>query len=114
MTALTIRPRTDGDRIAAERRKVATGTRTASRAIVRAVRGWPELVDELAAERRTAEDLRTVLSAIVAAEAGLAGAGAHRTSALEAAAAALKARDWPNDATLALRTDLEAPAAATN
>ena len=72
MTALTIRLRTDGDRIAVERLKDATGTRTASRAMVRAVREWPDLVDELAAERRKVEDLRTVLSAIVAVEAGLA------------------------------------------
>ena len=107
MTALTVRLRTDGERNAAERRKDATGTRTASRAIVRAVREWPGLVDELAAERRTVEDLRTVLSAIAAAEAGLAGAEAHRTSALEA-------RDWPNDATSPLEPDLEAPAPATN
>ena len=107
MTALTIHLRTDGERNAVERRKNATGNGTASRAIVRAVREWPDLVDELAAERCKVEDLRTVLSAIVAAEAGLAGAEAHRRSALEA-------RDWPNDATVPLGTDLEAPAPATN
>ena len=38
MTTLTIRLRTDGGRIAVERRKDATGKGTASRAIVRAVR----------------------------------------------------------------------------
>ena len=86
MTALTIRLRTDDERGAVERLKVATGERTALRAIVRAVREWPGLVAELAAERGKVEDLRTALSNIVAAEAGLAGAQAHRTSALEAAA----------------------------
>ena len=91
MTALTMRPRTDGDRAAVERLKDATGTRSAARS-------------------RTS---RTVLSAIVAAEAGLVGAQADRASALEAAAAALTARDWPNDATLVIETDLEASAPAT-
>ena len=86
MTALIIRLRTDGERNAVERLKDATGTRTASRVIVRAVREWPDLVEELAAERRKVAGLRTVLSAIAAAEAGLAGAEAHRTSAPEAAA----------------------------
>ena len=114
MTALTIRLRTDGDRIAVERLKEATGTRTASRAIVRAVREWPDLVEELAAEREKVEHLRTALLDIVEAEASLAAARAHRTSALEAAAAALKARDWPNDATSPLESNLEAPAPATN
>ena len=89
MTALTIRLPTDDERNAVERLKDATGTRTASRAIVRAARAWPDLVDELAAERRKVEGLRTVLSAIVAAEAGLAGAEAGRTSALDAATSAL-------------------------
>ena len=37
----------------------------------------------------------------------------RRRSALEAATSALKARDWPNDATLALETDLEASASAS-
>ena len=86
MTALTIRLRTDGERGAVERLKDATGEGTASRAILRAVREWPGLVEELAAERRRVEDLRTALLDIVEAEAGLAGARAHRTSALEAAA----------------------------
>ena len=53
---------------------------------MRAVREWPGLVEELAAERKKVEDLRTVLSNIVEAEAGLAGAQAHRTSALQTAA----------------------------
>ena len=113
MTALTIRLRTDDERNAVERLKDATGKGTASRAILRAIREWPDLVDELAAERRRVEDLRTALLGIVAAEAGLTGAEAHRRSALEAATSALKARDWPNDATLALETDLEAPTPAT-
>ena len=106
MTALTIRLRTDDERNAVERLKDATGKGTASRAILRAIREWPDLVDELAAERRRVEDLRTALLGIVAAEAGLTGGEARRTSAL-------KARDWPNDATLALETDLEAPTPAT-
>ena len=86
MTALTIRLRNAADRDAVERLKDATGEGTASRAILRAVREWPGLVEELAAERRTVEDLRTALLDIVEAEASLAGAQAHRTSALEAAA----------------------------
>ena len=86
MTALTIRLRTDDERGAVERLKDATGEGTASRAILRAVREWPDLVEELAAERRRVEDLRTALLDIVEAEASLAGAQAHRTSALEAAA----------------------------
>ena len=86
MSAMTIRLRTDGDRDAVERLKDATGEGTASRAILRAVREWPGLVEELAAEREKVEDLRTALSNVVAAEAGLAGAQAHRTSVLEAAA----------------------------
>ena len=81
---------------------------------MRAVREWPDLVDELATERGKVEDLRAVLSAIVAAEAGHAGAEAHRTSALEAGTSALEARDWPNDATVPRGTDLEAPAPAAN
>ena len=81
---MTICLRTDDERNAVERLKDATGTRTASRAIVRAVHEWPDLVDELAAERRKVEDLRTVLSAIVATEAGLAGAEADHRSALDA------------------------------
>ena len=97
MTALTTRLRTGDERGAVERLKEATGNGTASRAILRAVREWPGLVDELAAERRRVEDLRTALLTIFAAEAGLCGARAHRTSALEAA-------------TLALETDLEATA----
>ena len=113
MTALTIRLHTDDERIAVERLKDATGKGTASRAILRAVREWPDLVAELAAERKKVEDLRTALLDIVEAEARLAGAQAHRTSALEAATTALKARDWPNDATLALETDLGAPTPAT-
>ena len=84
-----IRVRTDDERDAVERLKDATGTRTASRAILRAVRERPDLVDELAAERRKVEGFRTVLSAIVAAEAGLAGAEEHRRSTLEAATSAL-------------------------
>ena len=75
----------------------ATPAAKRARAILRAVREWPGLVDELAAERRRVEDLRTALLAIAAAEAGLDGTRAHRTSALEAA-------------TLALETDLEATA----
>ena len=86
MTSLTIRLRTDDERGAVERLKVATGEATASRAIVRAVREWPGLVEEFAAERGKVEDLRSALANVVAAEAGLAGAQAHRTSALEAAA----------------------------
>ena len=86
MTALTIRLRNAADRDAVERLKDATGEGTASRAILRAVREWPGLVEELAAERRRVEDLRTALLDIVEAEAGLAAARAHRTSALEAAA----------------------------
>ena len=86
MTALTIRLRTDDERNTVERLKDATGEGTASRAIVRAVREWPDLVDELAAERGKVEDLRTALLDIVEAEASLASAQAHRTSALEAAA----------------------------
>ena len=87
MTALTIRLRNAADRGAVERGlKDATGEGTASRAILRAVREWPGLVEELAAERGKVEDLRTALLDIVEAEASLAGAQAHRTSALEAAA----------------------------
>ena len=112
MTALTIRLRNAADRDAVERLKDATREGTASRAILRAVREWPDLVDELAAERRGVEDLQTALLGIVAAEAGLTGAQARRTSALEAATSALKARDWPNYATLALETGLEASAPA--
>ena len=89
------------------------GDRLARCAILRAVREWPDLVAELAAQRKKVDDLGPALLDIVEAEAGLAGAQAHRTSALDAATAALKARDWPNDATLALETDLEAPAPAT-
>ena len=89
MTASTIRIRTDDERTAVERLKDTTGTGTASRAIPRAVRECPDLVDEFAAERRKVGGLRTVLSAIVAAEAGLAGAETHRRSALEAATSAL-------------------------
>ena len=86
MTALTIRLRTDDERNAVEQLKDATREGTASRAILRAVREWPDLVAELAAERKKVEELRTVLSNIVEAEASLASAQAHRTSALEAAA----------------------------
>ena len=86
MTALTIRLRNAADRDAVERLKDATGEGTASRAIVRAVREWPGLVEELAAVRGKVEDLRTALLDIVEAEASLARAQAHRTSALEAAA----------------------------
>ena len=86
MTALTIRLRNAADRDTVERLKDATGEGTASRAILRAVREWPGLVEELAAEREKVEHLRTALLDIVEAEAGLAGAQAHRTSALEAAA----------------------------
>ena len=86
MTALTIRLRNAADRDAVERLKDATGEGTASRAILRAVREWPDLVEELAAERGKVEDVRTALLDIVEAEASLASAQAHRTSALEAAA----------------------------
>ena len=113
MTALTIRLRNVADREAVERLKDVTGKGTASRAILRAIREWPGLVDELAAERRGVEDLRTALLGIVAAEAALTGAEARRTSALEAATSALKGGDWRKDATLALETGLEASAPAT-
>ena len=43
MTALTIRLRTDDERNAVERLKDATGKGTASRAILRAIREWPDL-----------------------------------------------------------------------
>ena len=70
MSALTIRLRTDDDRIAVERWKDATGTRTASRTIVRAVREWADLVDEFAAERRTVDDLPLPVETFAAAAAG--------------------------------------------
>ena len=50
--------------------------------------------------------LQAALLGIVAAEARLTGAEARRRITLEAG-------DWRNDATLALETDLEAPASAT-
>ena len=93
MTALTIRLRSPADRDAVDRLKDATREGTASRAILRAVRTWPDLVDELAAERRKVEVLRIALSNLVAAEAGLVGAQAHRMTVLEAARAALDTRD---------------------
>ena len=89
IAALTIRLRTDDERNALERLKDVIGTGTASRAILRAVREWPDLAGELAAERRRVEDLRTVLLAIVAAGAGLAGAQAHPRNALKAATSTL-------------------------
>ena len=96
MTALTIRLRNAADRDAVERLKDATGEGTASRAILRAVREWPGLVEELAAEREKVEDLRTALLDIVEAEASLPGAQAHRTSALEAAATVTdRNKQWP-------------------
>ena len=60
MTALTNRLRTDDDRDAVERLKAATEKGTASRAILRAVREWPDLVDELAEERRRVRRPRSV------------------------------------------------------
>ena len=110
---MTIRLRNVADCEAVERLKDATGNGTASRAILHAIREWPGLVDELAAERRRVEDLRSALLGIVAAEAALTGAEARRTSALEAATSALKGGDWPIDATLALETDVEATALET-
>ena len=46
------RLRADDERLAVERLKDKTGKVTASRAILRAVREWPNVAAELAAERR--------------------------------------------------------------
>ena len=64
-------------------------TRVTSRDTARLRRSPPATAPETDAERRRVEDLRAALLGILAAETGLAGAQAHRTSALEAAASAL-------------------------
>ena len=89
MTAMTVRLRTDAERAAVDELKRATGEATASRAILRAVREYPNLVDQLRGERRTTAALRTALRAVAEADDDLARAEASRRQAVGQARAAV-------------------------
>ena len=89
MTAMTVRLRTDADRAAVARLKATTGDATASRAIMRAVREYPDLVDQLQQERRATAALRTALRAVAEADDELARAEGGLRHALDQARAAL-------------------------
>ena len=89
MTALTVRLRTDADRAAVDRLKATTGEGTASRAILRAVREYPDLVNQLREERRTTAALRSALRAVADADNDLARAEAGRRQAVDQARAAV-------------------------
>ena len=89
MTALTVRLRTDADRAAVDRLKATTGDATASRAILRAVREYPDLVHQLQEERHTTAALRTTLRDVADADNDLARAEAGLRHALDKARAAL-------------------------
>jgi len=89
MTALTVRLRTDADRAAVDHLKAATGETTASRAILRAVREYPDLIDQLREERRTTAALRTALRAVAETDDGLARAEASRRQAVDQARTAV-------------------------
>ena len=101
MTALTVRLRTDADRAAVDHLKATTGDATASRAILRAVREypelleqlreWPDVVAELAAERRRTAALTERLEALIAAEDDLHRVTIIRAEAHKAARSALEA-----------------------
>ena len=86
MTAMTVQLRTDADRAAVGRLKATTGDATASRAIMRAMREYPDLVDQLQQERRTTAALRTALRAVAEADNELARAeaGPRRSDAITA------------------------------
>ena len=89
MTALTVRLRTAADRATVEHLKATTGDTTASRAILRAVREYPGLVQQLREERHTTAALRSALRTVADADNGLAGAEARLRHALDQARAAL-------------------------
>ena len=72
MTALTVRLRTDAERDAVAHLKATTGDATASRAILRSVREYPDLVEQLREERRTTASLRSALRAVAVADHDLA------------------------------------------
>ena len=91
LTALTIRLRTHDERNAVERLKEATGKTTASRAILRAVHEWPDVVAELAAERRRTAALIERLEALIAAEDDLHRVTITRAEAHKAATSSLEA-----------------------
>ena len=91
MTALTIRLRTDDERHAVERLKETTGKVTASRAILRAIREWPDVVAELTAERQRTAALTERLEALITAEDTLHRVTITRAEAHKAARSALEA-----------------------
>jgi len=68
MAALTVRLRTAADRNAVANLKSTTGDAIASRAILRAVREYPDLVEQLREERRTTASLRSALRAVAVAD----------------------------------------------
>ena len=72
MTALTARLHTAADRNAVAHLKATTGDATASRAILRAVCEYPDLVAQLREERRTTAILRSALPAVAVADHDLA------------------------------------------
>ena len=91
LSALTIRLRTDDERNAVERLKEATGKTIASRAILRAVHEWPDVVAELAADRRRTAALIERLEALIAAEDDLHRVTITRAEAHKAATSSLEA-----------------------